>query len=66
MLESAHFLYQQTQVAKSAECSYSGSLACGVCACDPGYFGDVCQCSSATLDHTSHVAQCIKSVNAIL
>ncbi|KAI1896919.1 hypothetical protein AGOR_G00099830 [Albula goreensis] len=26
-------------------CSYSGKLSCGVCQCDPGYFGTDCSCS---------------------
>ncbi|KAG5852807.1 hypothetical protein ANANG_G00066480 [Anguilla anguilla] len=31
-------------------CSDSGNLRCGVCSCDPGHFGEMCECSTDQSD----------------
>ncbi|XP_053149867.1 integrin beta-4 isoform X4 [Hemicordylus capensis] len=48
---------EQKQEVRSARCNFNGNFVCGQCVCNPGWRGEVCNCS--TTSSTNNVA-CIK------
>jgi hypothetical protein len=42
----------------SSQCNGRGTLVCGICECNPGYFGDICQCDSSGATATNEIVMC--------
>ncbi|EFA03618.2 integrin beta-PS [Tribolium castaneum] len=51
-----------SQALDPQKCSNSGALRCGVCDCDPGFFGKTCECNKKTSD-SADVSLCKASKN---
>ncbi len=53
---------QQTET--SLYCNQRGRIVCGICECDPLYYGSKCECSKSELDtnkgSTGNISSCIK------
>nr|XP_008102630.1 PREDICTED: integrin beta-4 isoform X5 [Anolis carolinensis] len=48
---------EKQQEVNSARCNFNGNFVCGLCVCNPGWRGEVCNCSSSS---TTDNAACIR------
>ena len=49
-------------VPKSPKCNQRGTYKCGICECEEGYFGQICQCD-ASLVSRNDTSRCIDPSN---
>ncbi|KAM3844897.1 integrin beta-4 isoform 3-T5 [Vipera latastei] len=49
---------EKNQEVRSPKCTYNGNFVCGQCVCNPGWRGDLCNCSTSSFTDTS---ACIRS-----
>ncbi|KFM81349.1 Integrin beta-PS, partial [Stegodyphus mimosarum] len=50
----------------SSECSNSGTYECGICSCEPNYFGRKCECQGDDIVKEDKLASCKKEENGTL
>ena len=53
---------KQEQTGVSDYCNKRGKVVCGICECDPQYYGNKCECSTLDSDTAkgNNISSCIK------